>query len=221
MNIINHIILQKARVNQSETLEKMEDIIPTFPEMCDVETRLETLRKWPKEKPNIKNMADSGLYYIGVKDIVACFTCGGLLGNWKNDDDPMVEHKKFFPYCEYIYYMTKNKDSILLQTREISPKYEIREKYVSKTFGLVEEMYTSDKIKNQPRMKISRNNNHKSESESQKENPFLCKICMNREMCIVFQPCGHLVACNECVKQLCNCPLCRKVISSKIKTFIG
>ncbi|XP_068181619.1 E3 ubiquitin-protein ligase XIAP isoform X2 [Antennarius striatus] len=47
-----------------------------------------------------------------------------------------------------------------------------------------------------------------------------CKICMDRDICIVFIPCGHLVSCNECSVSLSKCPICCRAITQKIKTYI-
>lgn len=48
-----------------------------------------------------------------------------------------------------------------------------------------------------------------------------CKICMDRDICMVFIPCGHLVCCKECSGSLVKCPICCGVISQKIKTYIA
>jgi len=37
----------------------------------------------------------------------------------------------------------------------------------------------------------------------------LCKICMDREVRVVFLPCGHLISCQECSTALRECPVCR------------
>jgi len=39
-----------------------------------------------------------------------------------------------------------------------------------------------------------------------------CKVCMDREVSIVFIPCGHLVVCKECAPSLRKCPICRGTI---------
>nr|XP_046261254.1 E3 ubiquitin-protein ligase XIAP [Scatophagus argus] len=46
-----------------------------------------------------------------------------------------------------------------------------------------------------------------------------CKICMDRDICMVFIPCGHLVACKECSVPLIKCPICCGAITQKIKTY--
>lgn len=47
----------------------------------------------------------------------------------------------------------------------------------------------------------------------------LCKICMDRELCITFIPCGHLATCEECSVSLLECPICRKPIALKQKIY--
>ncbi|XP_031136007.1 E3 ubiquitin-protein ligase XIAP [Sander lucioperca] len=48
-----------------------------------------------------------------------------------------------------------------------------------------------------------------------------CKICMDRDICIVFIPCGHLVTCKECSESLIKCPICCGAITQKLKTYIA
>ncbi|XP_041652852.1 E3 ubiquitin-protein ligase XIAP [Cheilinus undulatus] len=49
----------------------------------------------------------------------------------------------------------------------------------------------------------------------------LCKICMDRDICIVLIPCGHLVTCMKCSVSLVKCPICCGAITQKIKTYIA
>lgn len=37
------------------------------------------------------------LTHAGTRDTVQCFSCGGCLGNWEDNDDPWKEHTKWFP----------------------------------------------------------------------------------------------------------------------------
>lgn len=48
-----------------------------------------------------------------------------------------------------------------------------------------------------------------------------CKICMDRDISIVFIPCGHLVSCKECSVSLTKCPICCGAITQKVKTYIS
>ncbi|XP_055898699.1 uncharacterized protein LOC106075242 isoform X1 [Biomphalaria glabrata] len=47
-----------------------------------------------------------------------------------------------------------------------------------------------------------------------------CKVCMEREACITFVPCGHFVACEKCCSGLKFCPICLSTFETTIKTFI-
>ena len=48
-----------------------------------------------------------------------------------------------------------------------------------------------------------------------------CKICMDKEISMVFLPCLHMVACEECTLTLNNCPVCRRDIIYSIKPIIS
>ncbi|XP_013044363.2 baculoviral IAP repeat-containing protein 7 isoform X1 [Anser cygnoides] len=49
----------------------------------------------------------------------------------------------------------------------------------------------------------------------------ICKVCMDRDVSVVFVPCGHLVACGECALNLRLCPICRAVIRESVRTFMS
>ncbi|XP_043337589.1 baculoviral IAP repeat-containing protein 2 isoform X1 [Cervus elaphus] len=48
-----------------------------------------------------------------------------------------------------------------------------------------------------------------------------CKVCMDKEVSIVFIPCGHLVVCQECAPSLRRCPICRGIIKGTVRTFLS
>lgn len=47
----------------------------------------------------------------------------------------------------------------------------------------------------------------------------VCKICLDKEACIVFIPCGHLVSCLQCSRVLRHCAVCRTKIQDKIRVY--
>ncbi|KFW88514.1 Baculoviral IAP repeat-containing protein 7-B [Phalacrocorax carbo] len=49
----------------------------------------------------------------------------------------------------------------------------------------------------------------------------MCKVCMDRDVSVVFVPCGHLVACRQCARNLRLCPICRAVIRGSVRTFMS
>ncbi|EHB13596.1 Baculoviral IAP repeat-containing protein 2, partial [Heterocephalus glaber] len=48
-----------------------------------------------------------------------------------------------------------------------------------------------------------------------------CKVCMDKEVSVVFIPCGHLVLCQECAPSLRKCPICRGITKGTVHTFLS
>lgn len=46
-----------------------------------------------------------------------------------------------------------------------------------------------------------------------------CKICFEKRIDIVLTPCGHVVVCDGCSKDLKNCPVCRNNVVKAVKMF--
>ena len=42
----------------------------------------------------------------------------------------------------------------------------------------------------------------------------MCKICMDKEVSQVFEPCHYAICCDNCVKSILKCPICRKNIEN-------
>ena len=45
------------------------------------------------------------LAIIGTSDHVSCFSCGSGLRNWEPEDDPWMEHARWFPQCRFLILM--------------------------------------------------------------------------------------------------------------------
>lgn len=55
--------------------------------------RLDSFCDWPTSKTQKpKDLADSGFYFLGHDDKVACYYCGLILGEWMPGDNPWIEH---------------------------------------------------------------------------------------------------------------------------------
>lgn len=50
-------------------------------------------------------------------------------------------------------------------------------------------------------------------------NNLTCFICFDAEIQVVFCPCGHQMSCMKCAAQFNKCPICRQLISNKIRTY--
>ncbi|KAL4225552.1 hypothetical protein ACF0H5_016240 [Mactra antiquata] len=64
--------------------------------------RLATFDSWPSTHGQTpEQLADAGLFYTGYDDLVRCFSCDGGLRRWEPDDNPWIEHCRWFPTCPY------------------------------------------------------------------------------------------------------------------------
>ncbi|XP_076821513.1 E3 ubiquitin-protein ligase XIAP-like isoform X1 [Clavelina lepadiformis] len=71
--------------------------------LCHEVDRTKTFRNgWPQipPRPDARLMARAGFFFLGNLDRVQCFSCGGVLRNWRGDDDPRSEHLTHFSNCK-------------------------------------------------------------------------------------------------------------------------
>ncbi|CAF1002385.1 unnamed protein product [Rotaria sordida] len=68
----------------------------------EIPKRHTTFANWPKETlPAVDDLVRAGFFYTGNKTIVTCFYCNGSLQNWGANDNPTIEHARWFPHCAY------------------------------------------------------------------------------------------------------------------------
>ncbi|CAF2615572.1 unnamed protein product [Rotaria sp. Silwood2] len=68
----------------------------------EIPKRYASFAKWPGEQlPAVDDLVRAGFFYTGVQTIVTCFYCNGSLQNWGANDNPMIEHARWFPHCAY------------------------------------------------------------------------------------------------------------------------
>ena len=81
---------------------------PVNPHMRSSQARLQTFLDnsniWLAHRicATPQQIVDAGMYYLGERDRVKCWYCNGGLQNWEQDDDPIEEHAKWFPLCEFV-----------------------------------------------------------------------------------------------------------------------
>ncbi|CAL1549161.1 unnamed protein product [Lymnaea stagnalis] len=59
------------------------------------------------------------------------------------------------------------------------------------------------------------------EKNNQLRQQTVCKICMDKEVAVVFLPCGHLVSCAECASGMKDCPICRVTVKGIVRAFMS
>jgi baculoviral IAP repeat-containing protein 2/3 len=72
------------------------------PAYTEIPKRQASFATWPAENlPSVDDLVRAGFFYTGTKTIVTCFYCNGSLQNWGPNDNPMIEHARWFPHCAY------------------------------------------------------------------------------------------------------------------------
>uniref|UniRef100_A0A3Q4B4A0 E3 ubiquitin-protein ligase XIAP n=1 Tax=Mola mola TaxID=94237 RepID=A0A3Q4B4A0_MOLML len=140
-----------------------------------------------------EKLARAGFYRSGDK--VLCFCCGGGLKGWQPDEDPWEEHAKHYPGCRFL---------LEEKGQEFVNSIQLQGPRRNRANG-----FSGVKIEEDPLEKLQRLQREKQ-----------CKICMERDICMVFIPCGHLVSCDKCSVSLVKCPICCGAIAQKVKTYI-
>ncbi|CAF3551333.1 unnamed protein product [Rotaria sp. Silwood1] len=68
----------------------------------EIPKRYVSFATWPSEQlPAVDDLVRAGFFYTGKNTIVTCFYCNGSLQNWGSNDNPMIEHARWFPHCAY------------------------------------------------------------------------------------------------------------------------
>jgi len=68
----------------------------------EIPKRYASFNTWPNENlPSVDDLVRAGFFFTGSKTIVTCFYCNGSLQNWGVNDNPTMEHARWFPHCAY------------------------------------------------------------------------------------------------------------------------
>jgi hypothetical protein len=68
----------------------------------EIPKRYVSFATWPNENlPPVDDLVRAGFFFTGTKTIVTCFYCNGSLQNWGPNDNPTIEHARWFPNCAY------------------------------------------------------------------------------------------------------------------------
>ena len=75
---------------------------PCHPAYSGIPSRHASFATCPTEKiPPVDDLVRAGFFYTGTETIVTCFYCNGSLQNWGTNDNPTIEHARWFPNCPY------------------------------------------------------------------------------------------------------------------------
>jgi baculoviral IAP repeat-containing protein 7/8 len=87
--------------------EKFE---PSHPTMAEISRREATFSNvtWAENLPSIDKLVHAGFFCTGVANTATCFYCNGSLHKWGPNDNPMIEHARWFPNCIYAKHLCGN-----------------------------------------------------------------------------------------------------------------
>ncbi|XP_017080908.1 death-associated inhibitor of apoptosis 1 [Drosophila eugracilis] len=210
---------------------------PEYPEYTLESARLRTFEAWPrnlKQKPH--QLAEAGFFYTGVGDRVRCFSCGGGLKDWDDNDEPWEQHALWLNQCRFVKLI---KGQLYIDTVAAKPE-PAKEKESSAVVDVVSGQIAEeegseatssgdvppsviptaatrifDKIQ-ETAAAVPLTNNSSSIPEEK-----LCKICYGAEYNTAFLPCGHVVACAKCASSVTKCPLCRKPFTDVMRVYFS
>ncbi|XP_074072660.1 baculoviral IAP repeat-containing protein 2-like [Macrotis lagotis] len=129
---------------------------------------------------------------------------------------------------EQEYDVIKQKTQISLQVRELIDTILVKGNVAANIFKkclrdfdpvLHENIFVEKNIKYIPTEDVSDLSIEEQLRRLQEERT--CKVCMDKEVSVVFIPCGHLVVCKECTPSLRKCPICRSTIKGTVRTFLS
>ncbi|KAM3911879.1 E3 ubiquitin-protein ligase XIAP isoform 1-T2 [Leptodactylus fuscus] len=234
--------------------------VPENPAMSQMKTRLESFANW-SYATNKELLARAGFYSTGEDDSTRCFYCGGELRDWKAKDDPWEIHARWYPGCRFLVdekgqHFINNvqlsrpllsrlesatqpalpedselmKNPLVIHAQQMEfPLEEIKKlmlkriKNTGKNYSSVE-VLVSDLLNSQSAKEsvtLTEKENSIEEKLRKLEEEKLCKVCMDKAVCIVFIPCGHLVVCADCAEVLDKCPICCTIVERRQRIFMS
>lgn len=87
--------------------------------------RLQSFDSWAVSTVNSKypeKLASAGFYYTGQYDVVKCFDCHVIISGWKENLDPLTEHKRRSPRCRFVRIIPCGNVSIDVDPDIIPPR---------------------------------------------------------------------------------------------------
>jgi hypothetical protein len=192
---------------------------------------------------------DSSSPHEGRGDQVQCYYCDGGLKNWDPEDAPFEEHARWFGECGFLQ-MVKGR-AYVDQVRSAKPPngdYLMQEEYVNYEQINRAAAECSFEDQREARKSIKGGNGSEdsgfsspqsSQDVSEESNSVvtgdekillenkrlkeerLCKVCLDRDVGVVFIPCGHFATCVVCATAFSTCPVCRTEIVSAVRTFLS
>lgn len=194
---------------------------PEFPEYAVEAKRVESYEDWPKTiRQRPQQLSDAGFFYTGKGDRVCCFSCGGGLKDWEQNDDPWEQHAMWYGKCEYLKLM-KGNDFIEKMAKKRDEMCKASNEEMASSSSQASSSATSSTARLSETSASEKMEEDKSDEEEEKKDSKLCKICYSNEYNTIFLPCGHVIACAKCASSVTKCPACRQPYTNVMRVYFS
>ncbi|XP_073437012.1 baculoviral IAP repeat-containing protein 7 isoform X4 [Dendrobates tinctorius] len=227
-SVDGQIIGQLQRFPEEEEVT----LLAMYPELVEERDRLATYCNWPpyaEVTPEV--LAQAGFFYTGHRDNVKCFHCDGGLRNWESGDDPWREHAKWFPRCEFLIHSMGLAYVRGVQDTSFSPESTVSspesQRSEDRSLGSRSDFVRipeapSQRATAEPQPPKEPEHSLSTEEQLRRlKEERMCKVCLDKDVSMVFVPCGHLVVCMDCAPNLRHCPICRASIRGSVRAFMS
>lgn len=210
----------------NQTVERETQTLkhPDFPEFAIETARLRSFDEWPKTmKQRPKQLSDAGFFYTQKGDRVICFSCGGGLRDWDEQDEPWEQHALWYDKCDYLR-LVKGQEYVDAVKAKFA-KSDSEKNNGGLSSSSQESVASSEGSSSSSQSSTPINTICDKDDQNQDNNKLcesrLCKICYSSEYNTAFFPCGHVIACTKCASSVTKCPLCRKPFERVMRVFFS
>lgn len=103
-------------------------------------------------------MAEAGFYHLRDKvspDLVQCNFCKKTLGNWEEEDDPMMEHASHADYCKFVkFYKQTRSTKLTVRNYSVLRRGVIEEQLSAEIEAIEKEIKNRKKLKNKKKIRV-------------------------------------------------------------------
>lgn len=225
VDIVENIVPSATVERETQTLRH-----PDFPEFAIETARLRSFDEWPKTmKQKPQQLSDAGFFYTQKGDRVICFSCGGGLRDWDEQDDPWEQHALWYDKCDYLRLVKGPEYIEAVKAKFAKGQSEPNGTLSSSSQESVAESCSSGTSSSSSSASSTPVNSQTcagsdkddQSTETKLCESRLCKICYSSEYNTAFFPCGHVIACTKCASSVTKCPLCRKPFERVMRVFFS
>ncbi len=148
-------IERSPKIINDNLTEKFE---PSHPTMAEISRREATFSNasWSENSPSIEDLVRAGFFCSGVANTVTCFYCNGSLHKWGPNDNPMIEHARWFPNCIYAKHLCGNQlyEKIQASKKRILPENKINQTELSRIIAARLDLPIVERLRSKYQMAI-------------------------------------------------------------------